>query len=320
MRDPRCVRCARRAPWVSLVGNACLAVFKLAVGALGGSSALIVDGTHSLTDVVGSTAIIVASRVSGRPADESHPYGHGKAEFLGSAAVYSMLLVLSAGIVFGAVVVVIRGSAEAPHFLTLFGAIVSVLGNYVMYMFAHCAGTKANSPAILADAFENRADALSSIAAVAGIACALFIHPVCDPIAALIVGAMILWNCLTQLKSAISNLIDRGLPTEVTHAIRRVVMTHQGVLAIDYVRTRQTGPQYWVDVGVRLSKQLDVAQSDAIASAIRGDLMRRCEQFQHVEVFVVPWDDRHGPEPRHLDQLALAVSHGLTRSNPLKET
>jgi cation diffusion facilitator family transporter len=302
-----------------LAGNAGLALFKLVVGTLGASSALVVDGTHSLTDVVGSSAIIVASRVSGRPADESHPYGYGKAEFIGSAVVYTLLLVLSAGIVFGAVVVLLRGKAEPPHYLTLLGAVVSVLGNYVMYLFAHCAGSKANSPAILADAFENRADALSSIAAVVGITGAIFIHPLFDPITAVVVGGMILWNCLTQLKVSVSNLIDRGMPHEVTVAIRRVVMSHRGVIAIDFVRTRQTGPQYWIDLGVRLAKELDVSSADALCAGIRTDLMLRCEEFQWVELFVTPWDDDRGPEPGRMDQLALAAPHGLARTNAVKE-
>jgi cation diffusion facilitator family transporter len=316
MRDSKCGRCARRAPWVSFTGNCGLAVFKITVGLIGGSTALVVDGAHSLTDVFGSTAIIIASKISSRPADACHPYGHGKAEFIGSAIVYVMLLVLSSGIVFGAAVMVIRGETEAPHYLTFFGAVVSVLGNYVMYLFSHCAGTRVNSPAILADAFENRADALSSIAAVVGIACALVIHPMADPITGLIVGVLILWNCIKQLGSSLSNLIDRGLPPEVVKAIRRVVMTHKGVLAIDFVRTRQTGSQFWIDVGVRLSRELNVAQADAITSEIREDLIRRCEQFQYVEVFVSPWSVRHGPEPEHADQIAFAVQSGLTRPNP----
>jgi cation diffusion facilitator family transporter len=288
MPEPRCLRCAGKVPWVSLCGNASLAFYKLTLGYLGGSSALFVDGTHSLTDVVGSTSILIASRISGRPADESHPYGHGKAEFLGSAVVYSVLLVLSTAIVVGAVMVVLRGNFAAPHFITLLGAVVSVLVNYVMYLFGYCAGTRCNSPALLADAFENRADAISSIAAVVGIAGALLIHPIFDPLAAILVGCVILYNCIVQLKDSVSNLIDRGLPPEVADSVKRLVMAHDGVVAVNYVRTRQTGPQYWVDVGIQVASDVEVGRSDGIAAAIRTELMRRCDQFQNVEVFITP--------------------------------
>jgi len=160
--------------------------------------------------------------------------------------------------------------------------------NYVMYLYGYCAGTRSNSPALMADAFENRADAISSIAAVAGIAGALLVHPLADPIAAAIVGVVILHNCVVQLRDAISNLIDKGLPHEVAESLREVVLTHEGVAAVDFVRTRQTGPQYWVDIGIQVAGHLGVAQCDAIAAEVRKDLMQRCDQFQHVEIFVTP--------------------------------
>ncbi|MBI5538297.1 MAG: cation transporter [Deltaproteobacteria bacterium] len=288
MPDPRCMRCARKVPWICILGNASLAVYKLLLGVLGGSTALIVDGAHSFTDVIGSTNILIASTISRRPPDDDHPYGHGKAEFIGGGIVYSVLLVLSASMVFGAGRIIVTGEHEAPHYVTLLAAGVSVLVNYFMYLYGNCAGTRCNSPALMADAFENRADAISSLAAVVGIAGGIFVDPICDPIAAAVVGLIIMYNCITQLKDSLSNLIDRSLPPEVGRSVRRVVMTHKGVEAVDYVRTRQTGPQYWVDIGIRVSGDLGIARSDAIAASIRTDLMRRCDQFQHVEVFVAP--------------------------------
>ncbi|MBI4704536.1 MAG: cation transporter [Deltaproteobacteria bacterium] len=292
MPDARCLRCATRVPWVSLSGNSGLALYKMVLGILGGSSALFVDGTHSLADVVGSTGIVIASRISRRPPDEDHPYGHGKAEFVGAVVVYVILLTFSCGIVVGAAYLTVCGRVGRPHAITLLGAVVSVLVNYVMYLYGYCAGTRCGSPALMADAFENRADALSSLAAVVGIAAALLIHPICDPIAAIFVGLVILGNSLVQLRDALGNLADRALPPEVTEAIGAVVRREPAVRGVDFVRTRRTGPRYWVDVGIQLSAPLPVSGADAVVARIRAEIMRRCEDFQHVEVFVVPWPAR----------------------------
>jgi cation diffusion facilitator family transporter len=267
-----------------------LAFYKLLLGVLGGSSALIVDGAHSLTDVVGSANILIAATIARKPPDEGHPYGHGKAEFIGGGIVYSVLLVLSASMVVGAVRIILVGAHESPHYITLLAAIVSVLVNYFMYRYGSCAGTRCNSAALLADAFENRADAISSLATVFGIVGGIFVHPLCDPIAAAVVGLIILYNCIQQLREAASNLLDRGLPPEVARSVERLVLLHPDVLRVDYVRTRQTGPQYWVDIGLRVEKALGVDRCDALVTQVRSELMRRCDQFQAVEVFIVPDD------------------------------
>lgn len=290
MPSPSCLRCARKVPVVCIIGNGSLAVYKLALGFIGGSTALIVDGAHSMTDLVGSTNILIASRIAARPADDDHPYGHGKAEFIGGLAIYVVLLVLSTAMVAGSARIIWNGQVEAPHYITLLAAVVSVLVNYFMYLYGSCAGTRCNSPALMADAFENRADAMSSLAAVFGISGAILVHPMCDPIAAAIVGFMIMHNCVVQLKLSASNLIDRALPPEVAESVQQLVLTHAGVTSVDYLRSRQTGSQYWVDVAIRVDPQIGVAQAEKIAGGVRTDLMRRCDDFQHVEVFVVPTD------------------------------
>jgi len=288
MPDPRCLQCARRVPYVSLGGNTSLAVYKIIVGTLGGSSALVVDGLHSSSDVIGSITILVVSRISGKPPDESHPYGHAKAEFIGSMIVFTILLFLSIGIMIGAALVIARGKPDPPHVVTLLGAIVSVLVNYFMHLYGYCAGTRCNSPALLADAFENRADAISSLAAVVGIGAALWVHPMCDPIAAFVVGAIILHGAIEQLVGSSAALMDRGLPAEVVDRLREMASRHAGVSAVEYVKTRQTGTRFWVDVGIRVANGATVVEADAVAASVRVELMERCEELQHVEVFVVP--------------------------------
>jgi cation diffusion facilitator family transporter len=288
MPDPSCLECGRKVPLVCICGNSALAVYKLVLGTLGGSSALVVDGLHSLVDTVGSTNILIASRISRQPPDEDHPYGHGNAEYIGSTIVYSVLLLLTASIVLGAATLLAPGHHEAPHFVTLLGAVVSVLVNYVMYQYGSCAGTKCNSPALMADAFENRADAISSLAAVVGIAGAMLIHPICDPIAAGVVGIIIVYNCVTQLRDSVSNLVDRALPPEVAEDIKRLARAHPEVLRVGHLRTRKTGPSYCVELGLELSADLGVVRCEAVASAIRQDVIARHEHVREVQIYAAP--------------------------------
>ena len=168
MVEPRCVNCARRVPWLSFWGNLTATIYKIVVGVLGGSSALIADGIHSFTDVIGTSAILISRRISDRPADEDHPFGHGKAEFMGSVFIYVVLLFLSVGIFIGGVFVIISGNIAEPRIVTILAAAISVFYNVLMFRLGSCAGSKNNSPALMANAFENRTDAISSVACVLG--------------------------------------------------------------------------------------------------------------------------------------------------------
>ncbi len=115
----RCRVCARSVPWVSFWGNLGLGIYKLLVGVLGGSSALVADAMHSFADVVGSVGIVVATRVSAKEADDDYPYGRGKAEFLGAVFVYTILLFFAGGIAFHATRLMLSDDLEAPHYVTL---------------------------------------------------------------------------------------------------------------------------------------------------------------------------------------------------------
>jgi cation diffusion facilitator family transporter len=171
--------------------------------------------------------------------------------------------------------------------VTAASAVVSVLYNYLMYKFTTCVGRRNSSPAIMADAFENRADAIASAAVIGGIVAARFVHPICDPIAALIVGLIIFWNCQEQLRKAAEGLMDRGLPPEDMDAITRCAAAQQGVVKVAFIRTRQTGVRYWIDIGVEVSADLTVDLADDIVSTVRRAVSAH-PQCHFVEVYVLP--------------------------------
>jgi len=198
MPEPRCINCARRAPWYCLLGNTSLSALQLLVGFIGGSTALIAEGIHTFTDVIGTVVVIVSRGVSAKPADQEHTYGHGKVEFIGSAFAYIALLFLSAAIFSGGLIMILTHHYRRPEVITILASCVAVLINGFMYKLGMCSGIRVNSPVLVANAFENRADAMSSAAVIVGISASIFIHPVCDPIAAMVVGVHIFINCMIR--------------------------------------------------------------------------------------------------------------------------
>lgn len=300
-----CARCARIVPWFSFWGNLVLAVYKLAVGILGASAALVVDALHSFTDVVGSAGIVVATNASARRPDQRYPYGRGKAEFVGAVFVYTILVCLATVIIAGAVRELLKQGTSRPHLVTALGAGISIAHNCLMYKYEICVGKRLKSPAILADAFENRADAISSVAAVIGIIGSLLIHPALDRIAALIVGVIIFWSCAVHLAHSSKGLLDRAVPVEEQDRLKALVLGVPRVTGVRFLRTRQTGVRYWIDVGLDLPHELPMDQADSIVAAVRERLKQHPE-CHYVDVYLFPAAEQ--PGARGLSNLQEAPS------------
>lgn len=298
----RCERCGRRIPWFSFSGNLSLAIYKLIIGLLGRSAALIADAVHSFADVLGSATIVVVTRVARKRPDDRFPYGRGKAEFLGAIYVYTVLTFLAIAIIVGAIKAMASGRTTPPLFVTVLGALVSVMYNYLMYKYCACVGKRLNSPAIMADAFENRADAISSAACIGGIIAAIVIHPICDAIAALAVGCIILYNCQEQLRGAARGLMDSGLEEEEVEQLRQRALAHPEVVGVRFLRSRENGARFWVDLGIEVTHDTSVEQSDEIAEWVRQQIQSdpRC---YHAQVYVMP-STPQGPEQPPVHPLA----------------
>jgi cation diffusion facilitator family transporter len=262
--------------------------YKVVVGYLGGSPALIADGIHSFTDVIGTSVIIASTRLSSRPADSKHPFGYGKAEFMSALFIYTVLVALAIFIFAGGLMLLLRGGHETPHLVTLFGGLVSVMYNVMMYRLGVCAGKRTGSPALLANAFENRADAISSVAVCIGIVLAITIHPAADPLAAMAVGVVILVNCIHEGRKAIEGLMDKSPSEVVVSRVRDFVQKQESVLDVSFVNVRPTGTGYWIDLGIQLTPELPVGVADDVARQVQQALMAQSPQLDEVQVYVEP--------------------------------
>lgn len=279
MQD-KCVRCAKMVPWVCFLGNGALTLFKIYIGHVSGSKGLVADGLHSGTDVMATLMVLITLGISGRKDDESHPWGHGKAEFIGAVLVYIVLLGIAGLILFDSIKVITSGVIHPPHIVAFFGAFVSIVSNYILSGYGFCAGKRMNSPAMIANANENRADLISSIAVLFGILAANIGFPAFDAYAAILVGLIIAKTAITLGIEAFKSLIDESIPRSKKKLIEDLVLSYKPVKGINYINARRVGQLAWIDMEIVIDPKWTIKQGHAIAREVRQALMRR---FKHIK-------------------------------------
>jgi len=253
MKYPECEKCIKMVGPVNFWGNVALSIFKLVFGLMCGSIALVADAFHSLGDVAISIVMVMSLFISGKKADEEHQFGHGKIEFIGAGIIGFSMLMVGTLIVWSSIKHIIEGDLEVPDRIAILVAIISVAGNYLLYKHSLCAGQQANSSVMTANAYENLADAQSSLCALIGIVGAQVGWVLFDALAAVFIGIFIFYAALKILKDAARGLGDFGLEPEVTKKIRAAAETVDGVIGIDSIQARRVGQD--LDVGLRVNVQ-----------------------------------------------------------------
>jgi len=281
----KCQKCGQKVAYLVLAGNLSLGIVKCIVAILSGSLAVLVDGFHSLSDAVGSTFVLGSLKIAERPRDSSHPYGHGKAEFLASLLVYTALTGIGVLFFYESVKVLIKGRNDAPNMLAFLVALLSVVANYLMCRFDFCAAKRLGSPALKADGYENLTDAWSSIPVAIGVAASQFGFFFADALAGAIVSIFILINAGRQWWHSLSNLIDVAAPAATQKRIRAMAMSVRGVVGTGCLRTRQIGRNLWVDLDILVSPKCSVDSASRIADEVRGRLLRRARNVEDVAVY-----------------------------------
>lgn len=259
------------APLVGVFINAILAVVKIIGGILGNSGALIADGIESSADVVVSLIVWSGLHLSLKPADENHPYGHGKAEPLAAAA-----LVIAAIIIAVESVNQILTPHETPAWYTLLILVGVVVIKLLLSRFVSRAGETVESTALKTDAMHHLSDALTSGAAFIGILIALVGgagYESADDWAALIACLVISYNGINLLKDAANELLDAAPSKEYEEKIRKIAKEIEGVLEIEKCRIRKSGLHRFIDIHVEVDRNLPVWQGHEIAHRVKDALI-----------------------------------------------
>ena len=267
---------------VGSIGNAVLVLFKFVAGVLGHSAAMVADAFHSLSDFVTDIIVLVFVRVSARPQDKSHDYGHGKFETLASLFISLAL--------FGAAVAIIVSGAQklaawlggaelaSPGRLALWAALISIAAKETMFRYTLRKGRELDSSALKANAWHHRSDALSSVGAAIGIGGAVLLGgrwTVLDPLASIVVGAMLIKAAWDIMRPSLGELTDESLPDKVENEILEILQSFPEVSEPHNLRTRRIGSRIAIEAHIRMDGSMTLQQAHDLSSAIEKALKDR---------------------------------------------
>jgi len=271
-----------RVTLVGSIGNLVLLTFKFVAGIVGHSAAMVADAVHSLSDFVTDLIVLVFVRIGARPQDESHDYGHGKFETLATLFVALALVAAAIGIIVSGALKFARWlqgeDLEMPGILALWAALLSILVKEALFRYTLAVGRKEDSPAVVANAWHHRSDALSSIGAAIGIGGALLFGgrwAVLDPLASIVVGCMLLKVAWDLLRGCTGELTDSSLPADVEREIEEIICSFPEVSHPHNLRTRRIGNRIAIEAHVRLSGSMTLHDAHEIVSAIERRIRER---------------------------------------------
>ncbi|HMP83820.1 MAG TPA: cation diffusion facilitator family transporter [Verrucomicrobiota bacterium] len=288
-----------RATFAGMAVNIVLATSKLVAGIIGHSHALVADAVESLADVFSSLIVWRGLTVAAVPADQDHPYGHGKAEPIAAAFVATMLLLAAAWIVATAAKEIAEPQ-QGPAPFTLAVLIAVIVIKEGLFRFVLCEGKAVDSSAVRADAWHHRSDAITSVAAGIGISIALIGgkgYESADDWAALVAAGVIAWNGWRLLRPALGELMDKAPDREVVEQIRHIAGTIPGVDGVEKCFVRKMGYQLYVDLHVEVDAQMTVLRSHEIAHQVKNSIRKRMPAVNDVLVHVEPRGCEHEPPP-----------------------
>lgn len=284
---------------VTLLGsvvNLLLLIFKFVAGVLGHSAAMIADAVHSLSDFVTDLIVIVFVKISSKPEDADHAYGHGKYETLASCIIGLALIVVGVMMGYNAtvkIVDVVRNGTElaSPGIIALAAAVLSIVLKEWMFRITRKVAREVDSPAVEANAWHHRSDALSSVGTAIGIGGAVLLGSkwaVLDPIAALVVSVFIVVQAAKILSDAIGQLMEKSLPRDVEQRICEIVYEEEGTSDIHHLRTRKIGSQISIELHVRMNGSLTLREVHGKSIAIEKRLRAAFGDSTYINLHVEP--------------------------------
>ncbi len=283
----------RSVTWLGLLADGSLSVGKLLAGWLFGSQAILADGLHSSSDLVTDLAVLAGLRMSQRPADRTHPFGHRRISTLVAMFVGAALLVAAASIAYRAVVSYRRVHPPLTSLLPLGLAVATIPVKELLFRLTRYVGRRCADTSLIANAWHHRSDALSSVAAAAGLTVVAVGGPgwaFVDHLTALVLGAFLLVVAVRILRDSAAELIDRAPRAETLDAIRRAVADTHGVRDHHAVRARHVGGKVSMDIHVLVDPELTVRDGHDIATAVEQRVRRADPSVLDVVVHVEPWE------------------------------
>lgn len=281
---------AIKATYFSIIGNTSLALIKGFAGLFGNSYALVADAIESTTDIFASLLVLFGIKYSNRPADDNHPYGHGRAEPLITFLVVGFLIT-SATIIGYESIINIQTPHELPKPWTLFVLGAIIIWKEYSFRLVMKRSKETNSSSLKADAWHHRSDALTSVAAFIGISIALFLgkgYEAADDWAALFASVFILYNSYLIFRPALGEIMDEHLYDDLVEEIRQVSHQVDGIIDTEKCFIRKAGMKYHVDLHARVKGSITVTEGHDLSHLLKDTLRKKIPELGHVLIHIEP--------------------------------
>jgi cation diffusion facilitator family transporter len=270
-----------------LILNLLLAVIKVVAGVLGNSTALVADGVHTVSDMATDVAVLLGVHFGSKEADQKHPYGHGRIETFSAAGISIILIAVGLGMLYKAAIN-INDAMEKPGGFVIAVAAFSILAKEWMYRVTRKIAMRTNSPALYANAWHHRSDALSSVAVLVGLISMLFGFKYGDHIATMVVGMMISFVGWRVLVGCIQELAEGAVDADMVRQISSVIEANKDVRQWHKLRTRMVGREVFLDVHILVDATLDISSAHAISERIEDVLYQELSRPINIVIHIEP--------------------------------
>ncbi|MCI7376486.1 MAG: cation diffusion facilitator family transporter [Bacteroidales bacterium] len=282
---------------VGALANVILLIFKFVAGIISNSAAMIADAVHSLSDFITDVVVIVFVKISSKPQDKSHDYGHGKFETLATLIIGIALLFIGLMILYNGASATYRciwlgEELHRPGMIAFWAAIFSIILKEAVYQYTIFKGKNLNSQAVIANAWHHRSDAFSSIGTAVGIGGAIFLGDkwvVLDPIAAIVVSVFIINVSLKIIIKSINELLEKSLPDEIENEIIKVAESFDMVKDVHDLRTRRIGNNIAIEMHLLMDGNLSLQCTHNTTELIESELRKKYGEHTHIAIHVEPF-------------------------------
>ena len=276
---------------ISIIGNVFLFIFKFIAGIIGKSNAMISDSIHSLSDVLSTIVVMIGLKLASKKEDVSHPYGHERIECVASFILAIFLFITGLGIGWMGIKTIFfenYSEIKTPTLIALIAAIISIITKEAMYWYTRSVAKKIKSDALMADAWHHRSDALSSIGSLIGIGGAMMGFKLLDSIASIIICLCIIKVSYDIFMDSVDKMVDKACNSDFINKICDLVLSTNGVLNIDLIKTRLFGNKIYIDLEIAANQDLTLKEAHKIAQEVHDNIENNYEDVKHCMVHVNP--------------------------------
>jgi cation diffusion facilitator family transporter len=274
--------------YLGMVVNIALSVIKVAIGLSAASLALVADGVHSLSDVATDVAVLLGLRIGSKEPDQTHPYGHGRAETFSAGLVALILIIVGGAMIYYATLAIARDEITTPRLAVVIAAIISIASKEWLYRATQKVAVQFHSPALYANAWHHRSDAFSSVAVAIGFVSLEFGFGHGDQVAAIAVGLMIIWVGISVISDTLRELTEAAVDPDTIEHIKEIINADSSIRHWHKLRTRTVGREVFLDLHILVDPDLKITAAHEISERLEKTLDKQITRPINITVHIEP--------------------------------